>query len=338
MRPDGTSLQHIAQTGIVNLRSVTVSPNARWVAYLTEDLSSEAFLLHIVRADGSIHRTITNDLHWDYRNRTAFAWSPDSEWIAYWTLLDNVWAINRIRLDGSEQQLIPATTFTPNDLYWLPDNQSIMLAQADLHGAFTLFKLSVDGVNLDKIVDSQERFSQMTMSADGEWAVYQTYTNNGWNIYRARTNGSHNERILANRWVTYIGNLAWSPTGEWISFTTYPADDTCIHYRIRPDGRDLEAITEACVSPIWSTDGNWLLFRDFRMGSYAISRLNVDDGAVQQLSPLGFDVESFTQSTRIDLEFGGVQLIIMSALLFGFSILLNHMTTYSDSETGDVSV
>jgi Tol biopolymer transport system component len=213
----------------------------------------------------------------------------------------------------------------------LLDGQALLLSQEFEDGGFALFSVSAAEPNRQKLAHSQERLSQLNVTPDGEWVVYQTYSADGWNIFRVRADGTGGEKVWGTRWATYIGNLEWSPTGVWISFTTYPAEDTCVHYRIRPDGRDLEVITENCVSPMWSADGKWLLFRDYLSGSYAVLRLNMDDGSIERLSPSGFGVGAFTQTGLIDLVFNSTKLVVIGTILTCVSLFYNFLTIRNTS-------
>jgi Tol biopolymer transport system component len=60
----------------------------------------------------------------------------------------------------------------------------------------------------------------------------------------------------------------WSPRGDWIAFTSRRDGDYEI-YRIRPDGTDLERLTQSPgndAHPSFSPDGEWIAFATARQG------------------------------------------------------------------------
>ena len=61
----------------------------------------------------------------------------------------------------------------------------------------------------------------------------------------------------------FVGDVSWSPTGEWISYTRFHGHTSVISL-VHPDGTDDHEIsandeTDEANAAAWSPDGNYLL-------------------------------------------------------------------------------
>ena len=86
-------------SGSFELREQTLSPDGEWVLFTNEDPPQQ---LHLVRADGTGYRQLTNDSD---RNRQG-AWSPKGDWIVFQTTRGES-SVAAVRPDGGGWQSLP---------------------------------------------------------------------------------------------------------------------------------------------------------------------------------------------------------------------------------------
>lgn len=94
------------------------------------------------------------------------------------------------------------------------------------------------------------------------------------------------------------GDADWSVDGEWIVFSTYPLNDyQCCQvsnlYRIRPDGGDLEQLTQhtadatRATQPRYTPDGQWILFTSVTPTSRGLWVIPAEGGEPVPVAPAG---------------------------------------------------
>jgi Tol biopolymer transport system component len=79
----------------------------------------------------------------------------------------------------------------------------------------------------------------------------------------------------------------WSPDGMWIAFLSGETPSALRIYRIRPDGRDLQQLTDSAgnMSGLqWSPNGKWLLFTESHQHGTDIKRTRADGSSVEYLT------------------------------------------------------
>lgn len=88
----------------------------------------------------------------------------------------------------------------------------------------------------------------------------------------------------------YVGNIGWSPDGQWLGFYLQSSDYTKSDiYKMRPDGTDLTLLTSGegelvWIDPDWSPDGTWLAATGQGEQSAQIYRVEADGSGYTQLS------------------------------------------------------
>lgn len=315
MRPDGSSIQHISDFEDY-FWTLASAPDGRSIAFVAEGIASSELYLFTIKADGTQQQMISDDIRWDNRGVSPLVWSPNSEWIAFWTWQNGGLVVNRVQADGREQQQISRESFDMgNNIIWSPDSEWLLLSKIASNRDRELYRVRADGRVVERIMDNDISEAWMLWSPDGEWIVFHATTPDGWGIFRIRPDGSNEEQVLGSRLMSYFGNPIWSPDGQWLSFTTYPSEDTCVQHLMRPDGSDLHSIAELCAAPQWSADSQWLIYRAYREGNYRLFRRNITSGQVEELFGSTVHVQTVSSSALIDLPFAGGKLLLMDIFL-----------------------
>ena len=126
-------------------------------------------------------------------------YSPDQRWIAYRAQKRPGYEADRWQLmlydrqSGSARSITPAFDASVGEPVWLP-NSSALFFEADDKGTTALFSVSLSG-GVHKIVDGENNHD-ISVSADGQWLCFtRAHSARPAEIYRARTDGSHLQRI-----------------------------------------------------------------------------------------------------------------------------------------------
>ncbi len=259
MNDDGTNQVRLTDNLVVD-NHPTWSPDGKKIAFVSQKQNG-SFAIFLMNADGTDRTEITT-----LNGSTAsLSWSPDGGKIAF----DDASAVSSnidifvVNLDGSGRQNLTAD-HTHLDLtpVWSPDGSKILFSRYDVYppvgyGGTMLHTINVDGTNLTPLANG---------FADG------------WNEDSAN----------------------WSPAVNKIVYIVNVWDFGQSIYIANADGTNRQ-IFEGCThplncggipdkgSPVWSPDGNKIIFHSFLnnssiLGDIEIYAKNVDGGGLVQLT------------------------------------------------------
>ena len=164
-------------------------------------------------------------------------WSPDGRWL----LVNGEGRLYRVPLDAPALEMIDTglATACNNDHGISPDGSEIVLSDKTETGESCIYTLPVAGGTPERITDTVPSYWH-GWSPDGKTLAYVGRRDGAYNLYTmdiaARTetlltSGGHND------------GPDYSPDGAWIWFNSDRSGASQI-WRIRPDGRDLEMMTQ----------------------------------------------------------------------------------------------
>lgn len=234
---DGTGFRRLTTDNTRQHYYPSVAPDGRSVVYAAFR-EPNVYEIYEIEIDTGNVEQLTDRLG----NVNGPEISPDGSLIAFklsTPTSNEIWLMNR---DGSDQRRIPnASGWDPT---WSPDGNYILFA-SDMQGAIQLFRIRLNGSELQKISDLPAIRGRSDWSLDGRFIV--TYSGPAWNrdVFIMDADGS-NARMLSPTGGNSQGPSI-SPDGGWVAFTSYfdkyRDDHGCEIYIMRVDGTDVRRLT-----------------------------------------------------------------------------------------------
>jgi Tol biopolymer transport system component len=231
------------------------------------------------------------------RDAVQPAWSPDGHWVAFWGLPKeggqrDLWMV---RPDGSGLVQLtddPALDWSPS---WSADGRRLFFS-SDRGGTLGPWWLDVDPKNGRAASGPQPMTvpstwaAGMEVSADGRTAVF-TSADFRSNIYRCDFDPAKlqivGDPVAVTRGASSYAQLDPSPDGRWVAATTVANGE--ILTLISEDGSSIRKLTDDAHhnrGPVWSPDGNSLVFYSDRAGSYQLYSIRPDGSGIEQITDL----------------------------------------------------
>ncbi|NJL94984.1 MAG: hypothetical protein HC915_15310 [Anaerolineae bacterium] len=179
-------------------------------------------------------------------------WSPDGAWLAVTCYCGDGGAdLYRLRPDGSDPQRL--TTF-PNASEvrlprWSPEGEWLALHVLGPQGG--LYRVRVEGSDLEQLAEGHSTDVAASWSPDGAWLAYRALPEAEPELHLLNVDTGERAVLDAVR----FGAVAWSPEGEWLALSAQ-VEGVFGVFRLRPDGSDLERLAEGFVQGLsWSPAG-----------------------------------------------------------------------------------
>ncbi|MFH1183638.1 MAG: hypothetical protein V1755_01180 [Chloroflexota bacterium] len=235
---DGSGYRRLTQEDGVRHYYPSLSPDGASVVY-SQYREDNVYEIHELGLTDGVSERLTDRLG----VLTGPEISPDGGTIAFmrWTVASNqyqIWLIDRD--GGNPRRLLSATGWDPT---WSPDGTQILFA-SDMDGAVQLYRVDLEGTNVQRISDLPAMRGRSDWSAQGMITTYSGGPGKR-EIYVMQADGSDSRQVSPAG-----GNSqgpSFSPDGQWIAFTAYfdKFDDIhgCEIYILRTDGTDLRRLT-----------------------------------------------------------------------------------------------
>lgn len=225
---EGKNIQNLTNHPATDF-SPTVSPNGRWMAYVSD---RDIYLMNSARKER--HR-LTEGRSPD--------WSPDGESIVFTSNRSGQSNIYKMDINGEEVQQLTneATNYSPS---WSPDGQWIAFSSRRDGDLFSwIYVMTADGRRQRRLAQGRNP----VWSPDGKQIVY-ILDIAGSGVYVMSAEGQNSRRVTPEK--TWSENPAWSPDGHWIAYEAEienpwgnPNRDTNI-YLVSPAGDKRRRLTD----------------------------------------------------------------------------------------------
>jgi eukaryotic-like serine/threonine-protein kinase len=111
-----------------------------------------------------------------------------------------------------------------------------------------------------------------TFSRDGKWMAYMSYPEH--TLWRSRSDGSDRLQLTYSPMMVMFPRI--SPDGTKVAFS----DSNAIAYVVGMNGGTPQKLSDGCVAPDWSPDGNFLATTSYLQGAYSSRLIDVRNGNV----------------------------------------------------------
>jgi Tol biopolymer transport system component len=250
--------------------------------------------IYVMDCDGSNRVQLTNQASFDLEPD----WSPDGNQIVYMSSRNGNFEIYIMNADGSEKRNFsdhPADDWAPA---WSPDGKWIAFTSRR-DGDNEIYLQAVNNEEIIQITDNQYADRAPTWSPKGDkLAFVQAQDEDGLSGGLAIVSlDDLTVELVIPPDILYIRQLAWSPDGRWIAFTSRVENDdeifvvntrTWKYTRLTYDlNNNLRAVNG---SSSWSPDSSQIMFHSHLEGKkFEIYVMNRDGTGVIKIPKVGWE-------------------------------------------------
>lgn len=269
MNADGSN-QRAVSSILVHCSPPVLSNSKTKIAFTSYD-SEFIYNLYVIGVDGQHQELLSTGKQFC----GSPVWSPDDSKITF-VKNDNssggTYDIYSINADGSNEVKLTDqnNNFSPR---YFPDNQSIIFSSTT-NNQSGIYKMNTDGSNKRLITPQNKSFGDPQISPDGKMVSITSGDWDGSQIFVMNADGSNLKQITFTvSQITYPGwpvegncNPVWSPNGKKLAYVSYENGSPDI-FVINANGTGNKRLTNTPLrdeSPVWTKDGNYILFSSNR--------------------------------------------------------------------------
>jgi len=294
----GVAMTAAAATGLsATLASATTFPGYNGKIAFSSDRDGANHEIYVMDPDGSNQTRLTSNTLPD----TNPAWSPDGTRIAFVSSRDGNAEIYVMSADGSNPTRLTNNSVGDTNPTWSPDGSRIAFLSGQ-SGVNTIWIMNADGSNAFQLLPNSLNANFPAWSPDGTRIAFSaqgpikpdTPPSRPWmdmDIFVVEVDDVSNitrltESIWNDDWP------AWSPDSTRIAFKCDPSGVGWEICATGADGSSLTRLTNTQIevmdyAPVWSPDGNYLIFLS--------NRDNIGYGGdIYRMDADGSDVVRFT--------------------------------------------
>ncbi|UCH61664.1 MAG: PD40 domain-containing protein [Fidelibacterota bacterium] len=169
---------------------------------------------------------------------------------------------------------------------WSPDGKTIAISgyRRGRHGSllWDIRLIDVERGNA-RWLTSNARATDPAWSPDGRYILYAAHPGMTTNLYITDPSGDNTARLTTFTGDVQLQDPQWSPDGSQIVFAVQEEDGDVDVAVVRADGKSYRKLTSdpgEDLAPLWSADGQWILFTSFRNSTPNLYRVPAAGGEI----------------------------------------------------------
>lgn len=269
MNADGTN-QRAVSNNIVRCAPPIVSNNGRKVAFTTYD-NDFNYNLYVIDINGQNQTLLARAKYYC----GSPVWSKDDSRIAFVKNENGERATDIYSINGDGTEEVRLTndggSFAPQ---YSPDNKSIIFSSYNTNW-MGIYKMNTDGSHKQLLTPGEKSFRNPQISPNGKMIAMTSIDWNGSQIFVMNADGKNLKQITFTVTPDHDdtgfprdgnGNPVWSPGSDKLAYVS-SANKRPDIFVINSDGRGNKQLTNTGVKnedPVWTKDGEYLLFTTYR--------------------------------------------------------------------------
>lgn len=172
-------------------------------------------------------------------------WSGDGRQVAFASDAEGDFDIYSMPVLGGEAQILTLNDAEDRDPAWSPVDDVILYASDQASpNELEIFSMDTNGQNIHRLTEAQNSSFAPAWSSDGTQIVFLSDRNQRTDLFTMTASGTQERSLIVRDVPREERDPAWSPDGDWISFSSNREGPIFDLYMIRPDGTDLQRITQ----------------------------------------------------------------------------------------------
>jgi Tol biopolymer transport system component len=295
------------------------SPEGDWLYFHTTHETLIQSRLYRVRPDGGDVTMLTRTFVSPAETSKRWQWSPNGEWILL-TACRGRCSLYSFAADGSQHaQILDSVLYLPTVVWSGEEDWFFFNGAGEDPSQYDIFRARPDGELIEAVTQRPLSEFPYRTTADGEWIMFGSFTQDYYTLERMRPDGSNQHIIFTSPFA--IG-LALPVSDEWLYMimTNLEDSDGLMLYRLRPGRSDADLLMRGDFSMhTWhiTPDNEYLMTVSSpgdTFGSAARLFLMRLDGSEQEYVPMpGYEFNGF--SPLFNLPFRAWMVMLVGAVM-----------------------
>lgn len=282
------ALLFIAHLLVAQSRDASFSSDGSTIVYVSK--VEEKNQIFTMNSDGSNKKQITNI---DYSNYYPF-FSPDDSKIVFMSVINDKTVICVIDQNGANYKCLTDKKEENMDPFWSPDGTKLIFSSSK-DGNNEIYIMDANGDNWERLTHHAASDQSPSISPDGKHVVFVSNRDGNTELYIMEITGYNVRRLTTDPRSDRVPR--WSFDGKKIIW--YAREYSSVAgsgknswkgaeiYEINIDGSGRKQLTQNLFrdqGPVYSPDGNKILFSSRRTGTHEVFMMDKDGTNTRQLT------------------------------------------------------